>query len=150
MYSSMSWTPDSGSIVYWAKGGIHSIDIASKSITDIPFRVQTTKSVAEPVRSAQGVSADTFRPKMLKQVSVSPDSTQVLFVTLGHVYVRDLPSGEPRRLTSFEDRFEHDPAWSRDGDSIVFGTWRDGELGEYQQRIDRICIKRIAPFWIRL
>ncbi|MFG0257513.1 MAG: amidohydrolase family protein [Phycisphaerales bacterium JB043] len=130
VYPTIAWTPDSGSILYWAKGGIHSIDIDSRVATDIPFRVRTTKKVATPVRSDQRVWDETFRPKMLRQVSVSPDGTRACFVTLGHVYVMDLPSSEPRRLTTFDDRFEHDPAWSRDGRSIVFGTWRDGELGE--------------------
>jgi imidazolonepropionase-like amidohydrolase/Tol biopolymer transport system component len=130
VYPTMAWTPDSQHLVFWDDGHIKRIEVASREVTQIPFRVRTTMRVAEAVRSPQPVFSDTFDVKMLRGVTVSPQGDRVAYVALGHVWVKDLPGGEPRRLTSLEGRFEHDPAFSRDGQSIVFGTWSDRDLGE--------------------
>src|SRR5687768_16980182 len=47
VYPSMAWTPDSKSIVFWAGGKIHRIDVASKQVANIPFHVRGTRRVQE-------------------------------------------------------------------------------------------------------
>ncbi|HEU5162327.1 MAG TPA: amidohydrolase family protein, partial [Thermoanaerobaculia bacterium] len=54
---------------------------------------------------------------------------QVLYQALGHIWIRDLPNGTPRRLTSQNDHFEFYPSFSRDGRSIVYVSWDDETLG---------------------
>lgn len=130
VYPGMAWTPDSTSIVLWDDGQIKRVDIASQAVATVPFRVRSQKRIAKVVRQPQLVAPDTFQTKMLRDVTVSPDGTLVAFVALGHIYVRSLPAGVPKRLTAFKDRFEHAPAFSRDGRSIVFATWNDQKLGE--------------------
>ena len=66
---------------------------------------------------------------MLRWVQVSPSGNQVLYQALGYLYVRDLPNGTPRRLTTQTDHFEFYPSYSRDGKSIVYTTWDDQKLG---------------------
>jgi hypothetical protein len=61
-------------------------------------------------------------------VQVSPQGDRVLFQALGYLWVRDLPDGEPRRLTTQTDHFEHEPAWSRDGRPSPTSGWDDQEL----------------------
>lgn len=129
LYPSMAWTPDNRSIVFWAGGHFHRIDVGSKQVTDIPFHVQSTRSVAEAVRVPINVAPDQFPVKMLRWVAVSPNGGQVVYQALGHVYIRDLPNGTPRRLTRQNDHFEFYPAWSRDGRSIVYTTWNDQLYG---------------------
>ena len=130
VYPAMAWTPDSRSIVFWDDGGIKRIDIATGQVTDIPFRVRTTKRVAKVVRPPQVVAPSRFDVKMLRSVVVSPTGDRVAYGALGHIWVKTLPDGTPRRLTKDEDRFEHDPAFSRDGRFIVFATWNDRALGD--------------------
>ncbi|MEO1172649.1 MAG: amidohydrolase, partial [Myxococcota bacterium] len=130
VYPGMAWTPDSRSIVLWDDGHIKRVDVSSQSVSTIPFRVRAKKKVAQAVRQTQPVAPDEFETKMLRDVTVSPDGSRVAFVALGHIYVRTLPDGEARRLTTLTDRFEHAPAFSRDGRSIVFATWHDRQLGE--------------------
>jgi imidazolonepropionase-like amidohydrolase/Tol biopolymer transport system component len=129
VYPSMAWTPDSRSIVFWAAGKIHRIDVASKQVTNIPFRVRTTRRVQETVRFPVEVAPQDFDVRMLRWVSVSPRGNQVVYQALGHLYLRDLPNGTPRRLTRQNDHFEFYPAWSRDGRSIVYSTWNDETFG---------------------
>ncbi|HEX2120955.1 MAG TPA: amidohydrolase [Thermoanaerobaculia bacterium] len=129
LYPTMAWTPDNRAIVFWAGGKLHRIDVASKQVTNIPFHVKSTRKVQEAVRFPVKVAPETFDVKMLRWVKVSPRGSQVLYQALGHVYVRDLPNGTPRRLTRQNDHFEFYPSWSRDGRSVVYATWNDETFG---------------------
>ncbi len=134
VYPTMAWTPDSSSIVFWAQGKIHRVDVATKEVAEIPFRVRQTHKMQEAVRYPVDVGPEEFDVRMLRWVEVSPAGDGVVFQALGHLWVRDLgedgsPTGAPRRLTSQEDHFELYPSFSRDGSSIVYVTWNDDELG---------------------
>lgn len=129
VYPAMAWTPDNRSIVFWAGGRIRRVDVASKQVADIPFHVKATRKVFDAVRFPIDVAPDKFDVKMLRWVEVSPNGRQVVFQALGNLWIRDLPSGAPRRLTKQSDHDEYYPSWSRDGKSIVYTTWDDEKLG---------------------
>ena len=129
VYPGISWTPDSRSLVFWAGGGIHRIDVATKKVTDIPFHVADTRRVNEVVRFPVAVAPDSVRARMLRWVSVSPRGDRVVYSAMGRLYVKPLPNGAPRRLTKQSDHWEFYPSWSRDGGDIVYATWNDSTLG---------------------
>lgn len=125
----IAWTPDSGSIVFWAGGKIRQVDVTTRTVREIPVRVKAKKKIQEALRFPVDVAPDDVTVKMVRWATMSPDGRQVAFQALGHVYVKEAGSGGPRRLTSQNDHFEFYPAWSRDGRSIVYTTWDDQELG---------------------
>lgn len=129
VYPSIAWMPDSKSIVFWAGGKIHRIDIRTNEVSVIPFSIKTTRQVARALRWPVKVAADNFKVKMLRWVQTSGDGKRVAFQALGHIYLRDLPDGKPQRLTSQLDHFEFFPSWSPDGRSIVYTTFSDEMLG---------------------
>ncbi|HEX8471547.1 MAG TPA: amidohydrolase family protein [Brevundimonas sp.] len=129
VYPAMSWMPDGKSIVFWAAGIFHKIDVASQEVSDIPFHIADTRRVEPAVRTTVDVAPDTFAVKMIRWAHASPDGSKVVFESLGNLWIRDLPTGTARRLTSQSDHFELYPSWSRDGRSIVYTTWSDKDLG---------------------
>ncbi len=130
VYPNYAWTPDGESIVYWANGGLHRIDVASREVADIPFTADVDLTVTEAVRSPHEVAPDRFEVKMIRDAATSPDGETLVFSALGHLWAKDLPDGTPRRLTRDDNRFEYDPAFSPDGRQIVYTTWSDEAYGE--------------------
>lgn len=133
VYPAMAWTPDSKTLIFWDDGAIKRLDVATRTVKTIPFRVRTTKQVAEVVRPKQEVFRDTFDVKMLRHVVVSPGGDRVAYVALGQIWLRDLPDGAPRRLTTDSSRFEMFPSFTRDGASVVYATWSDDDLGDVRR-----------------
>jgi imidazolonepropionase-like amidohydrolase/Tol biopolymer transport system component len=129
VFPGMAWTPDAGSLVFWSGGKIRRLDVETGEAAEIPFNVNATLPALEVVRAPVDVAPETFRPKMLRWVEVSPGGDRVVFQALGHIYVRDLPSGRPRRLTRQDDHYESYPTWSRDGRWIAYVSWDDEALG---------------------
>lgn len=131
VYPAFAWTPDNKALVFWAAGKLWRIaaDGTQAAPTEIPFHVAGTRKVAPAVRFPIAVAPAEFDVKALRHVVVAPDGKSVVYAALGHLYVRTLPEGQPRRLTKQTEHFEQMPAFSRDGRSIVFTTWDDQELG---------------------
>jgi imidazolonepropionase-like amidohydrolase/Tol biopolymer transport system component len=130
VYPNMDWMPDSQSLVYWSGGGIHRVDIASGEVSDIPFSVSDTRDVIDPPRPQVEVAPGTFDTRMPRFATASPDGSQVVFETLGQLWMMNADGGDMRRLTRDDgSRRELFPSWSADGRTIVFATWDDDDLG---------------------
>jgi imidazolonepropionase-like amidohydrolase/Tol biopolymer transport system component len=128
VYTQYAWMPDGRSLVVWARGRIWRVGVQDGQATPIPFHARVEQTVHEPLRFAQEVHPSRFPVRMLRDVTTSPDGTRVAYSALGHIYVKRLPEGEPRRLTTAA-AFEFDPAFSADGRSIVYTTWTDADAG---------------------
>ena len=133
VYPSMSWTADGRGIVFYAKGKIHHIDVASEQVTNIPFQVNDQREIRSAVTVKNQVAPDQFDAKMLRWLKKSPDGKLAVFQSLGHIYTVALEDGEmksePQRLTKQNDHFELFPQFSADGKHIVYTTWHDQKLG---------------------
>ena len=131
LYPNMDWTPDSRSLVFWAGGQVKRLDIDSGEVVDIPFHVRDHRVVVDAPRPAVEVAPAAFETRMARNAEIAPDGSAVVYESAGRLYVRGLPDGQPRRLTSGEgDGFEYDPTWSPDGAHIVYVAWNDRELGQ--------------------
>ena len=156
LYPQYAWTPDGKSIVIWGEGKIWRVDVASGKGQQIPFNARVEQTLNDALRFPQKVHTDEFPVKMLRDVRVSPDGKLVVYSALGHLYVRTLPDGQPKRLTPAAaqrttdangngggsgaaqaqqpqtaptDTYEFYPAFSRDGQWIVYTTWSDRDAG---------------------
>jgi Tol biopolymer transport system component/imidazolonepropionase-like amidohydrolase len=129
VYPSFEWTPDGEYLVIWARGKIRKISVADGTESVIPFHIQDERRVSGALRYPVAVAPEEFDVRMLRWTQVTPDGSQVLFQALGHLYLRDLPNGEPQRLSDQNEHFEMFPSISRDGRYVVYTTWNDEELG---------------------
>lgn len=128
VYPAFAWTPDDRSLVFYAKGKLHRIEVATGETKPIPFRVRAKRTVEEAVRFPVAVAPDTFDVKVLRSVRVAPDNKSVVYQALGKLWIRALPDGQPKRLTQDEQRFEFFPCFRRDGKELVYIAWDDKEL----------------------
>ncbi len=127
-YAGYDWTPDGRAIVIWAQGKLWRVDATSGAASVIPFTATVNQVVTDAVRFQQAVAPDTFDVKLLRWVSVSPDQRRVVYTALGKLYVRELPDGTPRRVTTSRAQ-ELFPSWSPDGNTIVYASWDEDSLG---------------------
>ncbi len=129
VYPNMDWLPNNRDLVFWAGGKIRRINTATGATSVIPFRVSNARAVATAPRPDVAVAPDTFRTKMVKFASVSPNGRSVVFESLGKLYLKPVDGGRPTRLTRQSEDFEFFPSWSRDGRRIVYVSWNDDTLG---------------------
>jgi len=130
VYPNMAWTPDSGSILFWAGGKLNRIDRDGSNKAEIPFRINDTRGVADAPHPVIEVAPDRFTTNMSRFGQLSPDGTRVVFESLGRLYTKSARGRDaPRPLTGASDVVEAFPAFSRDGSQIAFVEWTDETLG---------------------
>jgi Tol biopolymer transport system component/imidazolonepropionase-like amidohydrolase len=137
------FAPDGQSLIVPIGGKIHRVDFASGESRVIPMTLRVQAEIAPRVYTPVRVDdSDTLRARLIRWPTLSPDGKRVVFSAMNRLYVMDLPNGSPRLLTStstsgttgtlatvgtlgtFEGEFM--PAWSPDGQSIVYVTWTTG------------------------
>jgi len=124
-YPGLSWTPDGGALVVWAKGHLHRVDAATGKATEIPFRAHVKQRVAKALHPARNEGGPTFEVRVVRWPRVAPDGKTAVFQALGRLWRKDLPDGTPRRLTGQEGEFEFAPWISADGATVVYCSWND-------------------------
>lgn len=127
-YPGYSFTPDSRAIIIWARGKIHRVDVGTGALSVIPMRVRVSLQVAERIMKPRRLTSDSVVSRIVRWPRVSPDGRRLVFSSLARVYVMDLPSGTPRRLTTSSEG-EYAPAISPDGRSVAYTTWSDSLVG---------------------
>jgi len=128
VYPNFSWMPNNKEIVFWSGGKIQKIDINTLAVTNIPFSANVNIDLAETVHTTTPIENKQFTPKVIRHLITAPNEKFVIFNALGYLYMKELPNGTAKRLTTGTD-FEFEPAISPDGNSIVYVSWNDLEKG---------------------
>lgn len=116
-------------------------DVPQVSVSEIPFTCQVNTKVAETLRFENKVFEEQFMVHAVREAVTSPDNKTLIFNAAGKLYRKTLPNGAPEPLLpSNIDKpepgtyaatqwLEFEPAFSPDGQSLVFTTWDDEARG---------------------
>ncbi len=131
VYPNIAWTPDNRSLVFWAGGKIRRVGLDGSGAREIPFQINDTRVVVDAVHPSVAVAPAHFTTKMPRWATVSPDGRQVVYETLGKLWLKPIVGGAAKRLVSgTADDFELYPTWSRDCRTIAYVSWTDDGLGQ--------------------
>jgi Tol biopolymer transport system component len=119
----MAFTPDSKELIASYGGKIHRIPLDGSAPSEIPFSVNMQLELGPRLEFKYPIKDTAFAlATQIRDAVPSPDGKRLAFTVLDRLYVMDYPKGTPRLLTS-NDFTEAQPAWSRDGKSLVFVSW---------------------------
>jgi Tol biopolymer transport system component len=119
----MSFTPDSKAVVAAYGGKIHRIPVDGGTPVEIPFSVDLKLELGPRLEFKYPVSDSAYGlATQIRDAVPSPDGKKLAFTVLDRLYVMDYPKGVAKRVTN-NNFTEAQPAWSRDGKSIVFVSW---------------------------
>ena len=122
LFPGYAFTPDSRSLLTTKDGRIQKVDVASGQMTLIPFTAKVQLDAGPDLEFPYRIEQGPVRARLIQDPKQSPDGKRLAMSVLTKIYVKDLPSGQPRRLTT-GDAWEFKPAWSPDGQWIAFVTW---------------------------
>ena len=132
VYPNYNWLPDNKNIIIWAKGKIHKVNSETSEDQIIPFKAKATHKISEALIFKQEVAPESFKAKVIRNATTSPDGNLLAFNAAGFLWTKKLPNGKPERLTEGTD-LEFEPSFSPDGQSIVYVTWNDEDKGAIHQ-----------------
>lgn len=126
---SMSFTPDSKSLIASYGGKIYSIPVSGGDATEIPFEVTTELEMGPEVLFKYPISdEEQVLASQIRDAVPSPNGKQLAFTVLNDLYVQDLPDGTPKKVLE-SDEIEANPTWSPDGKWLAYATWSSGNGG---------------------
>jgi len=125
-----SWAHDGKSVVLSQGGKIRRLWLGTGEVETVSFTARVQRTISEMAYSRLEISDDPLEVRAIRWPAASPNGRQLVFQAVGKLWIVDLPEGTPRRLTSSSFQpFEFSPAWSSDGQWIIFTSWDETERG---------------------
>jgi Tol biopolymer transport system component/imidazolonepropionase-like amidohydrolase len=121
---SYTFTPDSREVVATWGGKIHRVNVDSGEEHEIPFTAKVARDLGPDLNLPMRVEEGPVQLRIAQAPAESPDGKRLVFSALTHLYVMDLPSGAPKRVTNDQNR-EFQPSWSPDGQWLAYVTWSE-------------------------
>ncbi len=117
-----AFVPGGRELVATFDGRIQRVNVETSAVTPVPFTAKVSLDIGPALEFPYRVAQGPVRARLIQDPSVAPDGSRLAFSVLTKLYVKDLPAGQPRRLTT-ADEWEFKPAWSPDGQWIAYVTW---------------------------
>lgn len=128
VYSGFDWSPDDKHIYINGLGKIWKVNSTDGSSVEVPFEVNVEAKVAQTLHFKNNAFDEEMEVKTIRNAVTSPDGKTLIFNAVGYLWKMDLPKGKPQRLSTSK-RFEFEPSFAPDGNTIVYVTWDDEAMG---------------------
>ena len=123
LFPGYCFMPDGRSLIVPINGKVARVELESGIATPIAFTAKVEAEIAPRVYFQNRVDDSSMvRARLIRWPAMSPDGKRLVFSSLNKLWITDLPSGTPRRLTDSQIG-EFMPAWSPDGRFIAYVTW---------------------------
>jgi Tol biopolymer transport system component/predicted nucleic acid-binding Zn-ribbon protein len=142
----MSFTPDSKDVIASYGGKFYRIPVAGGASIEIPFQMETEVELGPKLDFKYPITDDaTMIVTQIRDPKVSPDGKRVAFTALNRLYVMDLPSGTPKRVSNFNFT-EAQPTWSPDGAQLAWATWEStsGNIYKYNFKAKAPSVQKLT------
>ncbi|MGH7679221.1 MAG: amidohydrolase family protein [Gemmatimonadaceae bacterium] len=125
-----SFTPDSRAIIASYGGKIWRVPMDGTAQAEIPFEVAVKADVGPEVKFVFRMdSSENVTARQIRHPVASPDGKRIVFTAFDRLWVKDMPDGVARRVSS-ADMGEYHPVWSPDGAWVAYVTWQDTAGGQ--------------------
>jgi hypothetical protein len=105
--------------------------VATGQAAVIPFTADVDVAMGPLSKFEYKLNDSTLTVAQVRGARPSPDGKRLAFTALDKLWVMELPSGTPRRLTRTPHGVgEHMPVWSPDGRHVAYVTWSDEGGGD--------------------
>ena len=120
-----SFTTDSKAIVVSYGGEFWRVPTDGSAAAKVPFQAPVKVDIGPEVKFSYRVdTTELVTARQIRNPVVSPDSKLLAFTAFDRLYVKEMPSGTPRRVST-ADAGEYHPVWSPDAKSLAFVSWDD-------------------------
>ena len=124
-----AFTPSGDALVIAYDGKIRQVTIADAGLSVIPFSAKVQMSVESRVETSVKIAEGPVEARLAKGAVISPDGKQFAFSAFGRLYRLAMDDQTPRQLTGSAVFGEFHPAWSPDGNRLVYVSWSAQEGG---------------------
>ena len=125
----MDWHPDGTRLFLTRGGGIHTVDVASGAISEVPFRAPVDRELDETIRFPFEFPEGETRAWSYRFAHRTPAG--VVFEALGDIWLQE---GDRIRNLTQSPAHETSPVVDTDGGWLYYATWSDAELGAVHRR----------------
>lgn len=122
----VSWQPGTGDFFYVSDGKIRKRSGARTQTVEFTAELEVIRPQYE--RAKRDFDSTAPRKALgIVRPAIAPDGKRIAFVALGDLYLVPTTGGAPENLTN-DHAMEADPAWSPDGNSLVYSSDKGGGL----------------------
>jgi Tol biopolymer transport system component len=122
LFPGYAFFPGGKEILYNQDGKIRRLNLESGTESVVPFTASVKLDLGPKLDFPQRVEQGPVKVRLIQDPSESPDGKRLAFSAMTHLYVMELPNGQPRQLLSGDAR-EFQPVWSPDGKWLAYVTW---------------------------
>lgn len=135
------FTPDGEAVIVPYGGKLRHVALHSGQSRVIPFTAAVDLGIGPDLSASRREPEEgPVRARVLQAPAVSPDGRRLAFSAFGKLYAMSLGDREARRLTSTplerHGATEQQPAFSPDGEWLVYVSWAPGGGHIYRLRLD--------------